>query len=194
MKNKFYITTTLPYVNAKLHIGFALEIIQTDAIVRWQKMQGKEVFNTRTDEYGLKIYQKAAAEGKDTQAYGVDALRYYLLTEITPFEDGDFTIEKFETRYNADLANGLGNLVARVSNMLEKASIKISIKSGMDKTLIKSLTKEMNEYQCNNALNVLWDELKKSDEILSAKKPWELDDKNISTKKSLSQSHRVFLT
>ena len=70
MPNKFYITTTLPYVNAKPHIGFALEIIQADVIARWQRQQGKEVFfNTGTDEHGLKIYRKALEEGKEPQAY-----------------------------------------------------------------------------------------------------------------------------
>jgi methionyl-tRNA synthetase len=67
---KFYITTTLPYVNAAPHIGFALEIVQADAIARWKKMRGYEViFNTGTDEHGLKIYRKAIEEGKDPQAY-----------------------------------------------------------------------------------------------------------------------------
>lgn len=69
-KKYFYITTTLPYVNAAPHIGFALEIVQADAIARWKRMNGYEVvFNTGTDEHGLKIYQKAIEEGKDPQAY-----------------------------------------------------------------------------------------------------------------------------
>jgi methionyl-tRNA synthetase len=51
------------------------------------------------------------------EKYGVDAVRYFLLREISPFEDGDFTYEKFEERYNGDLASGLGNLVARVTKM-----------------------------------------------------------------------------
>ncbi len=66
----FYITTTLPYVNADPHIGFALEIIQADAIVRYQRLQGKTVFyNTGTDEHGLKIYRKAEERGILPQAY-----------------------------------------------------------------------------------------------------------------------------
>lgn len=70
MFKKFYITTTLPYVNAKPHIGFALEIIQADAIARYQRLSGKEVvFNTGTDEHGLKIYQKAQEEGRDAKEY-----------------------------------------------------------------------------------------------------------------------------
>jgi methionyl-tRNA synthetase len=67
---KFYITTTLPYVNSDPHLGFALEIVQADAIARYHRKLEQEVFfNTGTDEHGLKIYRKAAEEGKDTQSY-----------------------------------------------------------------------------------------------------------------------------
>ncbi|KPJ73213.1 hypothetical protein AMJ48_01980 [Parcubacteria bacterium DG_74_1] len=52
--------------------------------------------------------------------YGTDAVRYFLLREIPPTEDGDFTYEKFKQRYNADLANGIGNLLARTLTMAEK--------------------------------------------------------------------------
>ncbi|MCI0680440.1 class I tRNA ligase family protein [bacterium] len=52
--------------------------------------------------------------------YGKDAFRYYLGREISPFEDGDFTEEKFIRAYNANLANGLGNFAARVIAMAEK--------------------------------------------------------------------------
>ena len=55
---KFYITTTLPYVNAAPHIGFALEIVQADVVARAHRVAGDDVFlNTGTDEHGTKIYQ-----------------------------------------------------------------------------------------------------------------------------------------
>jgi methionyl-tRNA synthetase len=70
MKKNFYITTTLPYVNADPHIGFALEIVQADVIARSHALCGEEVFfNTGTDEHGLKIYRKALEEGKPPQKY-----------------------------------------------------------------------------------------------------------------------------
>jgi methionyl-tRNA synthetase len=70
MPKNFYITTTLPYVNADPHIGFALEIVQADVIARYHAQNGDTVFfNTGTDEHGLKVYQKAREEGKDPQAY-----------------------------------------------------------------------------------------------------------------------------
>lgn len=70
MKNSFYITTTLPYVNAKPHIGFAREIIQADVLARFHRQLGKEVFfNTGTDEHGQKIFQKAQELAIETQKY-----------------------------------------------------------------------------------------------------------------------------
>jgi methionyl-tRNA synthetase len=54
------------------------------------------------------------------ESYGVDALRYYLAREISPFEDGDFSKPKFIEVYNANLANGLGNLLSRTLKMAEK--------------------------------------------------------------------------
>jgi methionyl-tRNA synthetase len=68
--SRFYITTTLPYVNAKPHIGFALEIIEADAIARFHRLIGEDVvFNTGTDEHGTKIYEKAQELGQEPQAY-----------------------------------------------------------------------------------------------------------------------------
>lgn len=69
-KRPFYLTTTLPYVNADPHIGFALEVVQADIIARLKRLEGFDVFfNTGTDEHGLKIYKKAQEEGIDVQKY-----------------------------------------------------------------------------------------------------------------------------
>lgn len=70
MVKTFYLTTTLPYVNADPHVGFALELVHADIVVRYKKRMGIEVFfNTGTDEHGQKIYQRAIEEGKDPQTY-----------------------------------------------------------------------------------------------------------------------------
>lgn len=69
-KKARYITTTLPYVNADPHVGFALEVVQADALARYWRLMGHEVFfNTGTDEHGQKIAQKADEKGEDRQAY-----------------------------------------------------------------------------------------------------------------------------
>jgi len=70
MGKRFYITTTLPYVNADPHIGFAFELVSADIIARYRKLLGDDVFlNTGTDEHGQKIWQKAQEEKKDPQSY-----------------------------------------------------------------------------------------------------------------------------
>jgi methionyl-tRNA synthetase len=70
MQKVFYITTTLPYVNADPHVGFAMEIIRADVIARAKKLDGYDVFfNTGTDEHGQKLLRAAEAEGKEVQAY-----------------------------------------------------------------------------------------------------------------------------
>ncbi len=68
--SKYYITTTLPYVNADPHIGFALEIVQADMLARYARLMGQEVvFNTGTDEHGLKIWKNAQDAGLDPKTY-----------------------------------------------------------------------------------------------------------------------------
>jgi methionyl-tRNA synthetase len=70
MKKSRYLTTTLPYVNAEPHIGFALELVQADIIARYRRLAGDDVFfNTGTDEHGQKIAQKAKEEGRQVQEY-----------------------------------------------------------------------------------------------------------------------------
>jgi methionyl-tRNA synthetase len=70
MSKNFYITTTLPYVNADPHVGFAMELIRADVIARAKKLDGSDVFfNTGTDEHGQKLLTAARAEGKDVQEY-----------------------------------------------------------------------------------------------------------------------------
>lgn len=66
----FYLTTTLPYVNADPHIGFALEMVHADISARYHKLLGYEVFfNTGTDEHGIKIYRNALEEKREPQEY-----------------------------------------------------------------------------------------------------------------------------
>jgi len=133
---------------------------------------------------GQKI-SKSLGNGVDpyelVDKYGTDPVRYYLLAEIPPFEDGDYSEAKFRERYNADLANGLGNLVARVSNLLEKNEILTNLKVDLNisdiKIIVKNIEKKMTEYRFNEVLQIVWEEIKKTDEILSRTTPWKLDKK-----------------
>jgi len=67
---KFYITTSIAYVNAAPHIGFALESIQADVLARWHRQRGDNVFFlTGTDEHGAKIARAAQAAGQEPQVF-----------------------------------------------------------------------------------------------------------------------------
>jgi methionyl-tRNA synthetase len=64
VREKFYVTTAISYPNGAPHIGHAYEAISTDAIARFERLDGRDVFFlTGTDEHGLKMKQTAAAEG-----------------------------------------------------------------------------------------------------------------------------------
>ena len=68
--DKFYISTAIAYASSKPHIGNTYEIVLADAIARFKRWQGYDVyFQTGTDEHGQKIEEKAKASGKDTQEY-----------------------------------------------------------------------------------------------------------------------------
>lgn len=115
MDNKsFYITTTLPYVNAEPHIGFAMEIIRADAIARVKKLQGYEVFfNTGTDEHGLKLFQGAQAEGIDTKAYVYKyALKFKELKNLLNISD-DVHFIRTTDEHHLKAAQEFWNLVKK---------------------------------------------------------------------------------
>ncbi len=66
----YYITTTLPYVNAEAHVGHAMEFVRADVVAREKKIEGYEVFfNTGTDEHGVKVQRGADAMGISVQEY-----------------------------------------------------------------------------------------------------------------------------
>ncbi len=67
-RNAYYVTTAIAYPNGEPHIGHAYEMVATDAIARWRRLEGREVFFlTGTDEHGLKMVQTAEREGLTTR-------------------------------------------------------------------------------------------------------------------------------
>ena len=109
--------------------------------------------------------------------YGTDAVRYYLLREIYPTEDGDFTYEKFEQRYNADLASGIGNLVARVLGIAGSLHIKESKPQKNTKQKIEEIKKNyelsIEKFKFNDALSYIWDLISFCDKYINEEKLWE---------------------
>lgn len=107
------------------------------------------------------------------EKYGTDTLRYYLLAKMAPFEDADFTREKFEEAYTADLANGLGNLVARVAAMAEKANLGFKIQ---DLSIGKEIAQALDGYRFDEAMAAIWDRVRKADQYISEHEVWKLKD------------------
>ena len=128
---------------------------------------------------GQKI-SKSAGNGIDPyefgNKYGADALRYYLLSDILPFEDGDFSEDRLRLKYNSDLANGLGNLAARVATLLEKNEIVTNL-INTEATWTSDFIKIINTYKFNEALGVLWNQIRICNEKMSAAAPWKMEDK-----------------
>ena len=99
-----------------------------------------------------------------------------------PFEDSDFTYEKFEESYNADLANGLGNLVARVAKMAETSELRTHrLRSGQAEKnkklkISKEVAKEIENFRFDNALALIWDSIKKQDIFINENQVWSLEN------------------
>jgi methionyl-tRNA synthetase len=107
-----------------------------------------------------------------SEKYGLEPFRYFMLSQIPTLSDGDFTIERFREVYNADLANGLGNLVARVARLCEK----IELDSLPEPILNKSYKKTFEEYKLNEVLAEIWKEISKIDMEINETKPWTIED------------------
>lgn len=118
------------------------------------------------------------------QKYGQDPVRYFLLREIPSIEDGDFSYKKFEDRYNGDLANGLGNLVARVATIGEKLSpllfdFQKDIEDSVKKELgarFREYEKYVQEFRFNEALAEIWKIISFADKYFNDYAPWKITD------------------
>jgi len=109
--------------------------------------------------------------------YGTDAVRYYLLREVVPTEDGDFTYQKFEQRYNSDLAGGIGNLVARVLGIAKSIEVKDEKPTkkviGKIKEIKKSYSLSLEDFKFNEALALVWELISFCDKYINEEKLWE---------------------
>ena len=116
--------------------------------------------------------------------YGQDAIRYYLLREISPYEDGDFSYEKLKDRYNGELANGFGHFAARVLTVVEKLGpIKVNLEKDAENDVsqkIQSVRREVSEklevFKFHEALSAIWDLITFGDRYVNEKKPWQNPD------------------
>ncbi len=104
--------------------------------------------------------------------YGADSVRYYLAREISTFDDGDLTPEKFKEAYNANLANGLGNLVSRIMKMAE---------DNLDGPVLIPEWEDMSEYfdllnkfEINKACEYIWKKISELDLYIQDNQPFKV--------------------
>lgn len=109
--------------------------------------------------------------------YSIDGARY-LLMDAAPFgHDGDISWEKFDEKYNADLANGIGNFVSRVFSMAEKYFDSIVNITKADKEFnfdFKQLEQNYKDLKIDSNIKLIQDLVKKCDLYISETKPWEV--------------------
>jgi len=116
-----------------------------------------------------------------SQQYGIDTIRYYLISEIPTYQDGDFSIAKLKARYTSDLANVLGNLSARLTNLCAKYNLSYNQSDNLkvpNGKLYQNYHSLMEQYQLKEALNLLFSHLREIDENLSKQAPWKMSDEN----------------
>jgi len=142
----------------------------------WLVVDGEKISKSRGNYKDPRIYIKETS---------VDALRYFLLHEVTFGQDGNFSEELFLEKSNSDLSNDLGNLVSRVTAMVEKYNsgiLKIgSIEEAYDNDLI-SLAKntkaqvedKMDNFKINEALSKIWELIRYTNKYIDLSMPWVL--------------------
>lgn len=105
--------------------------------------------------------------------YGVDGARYLLLTAFPFGQDGDLPVGRFTEKYNADLANGLGNLVSRTTNMVERYLGGVVKLAKAPKSLARVATQTTN-FQFSEALQSVWKTVTWANQAIDRAKPWDL--------------------
>lgn len=118
---------------------------------------------------------------KITDEYGVDALRYYLLREISSGRDGDFSDKLFVERYNSDLANNLGNLLNRVHTLISRNNMRdftftkyADVYQKKTEDTWKKYLSDMNAYNIHEAIFHVWRLVDFANKMVDEEKPWAL--------------------
>ena len=115
--------------------------------------------------------------------FGLEPLRYFMLSQIPIDSDGDFTLERFKEVYNGDLANGLGNLVARVAKLAENSGFEVTKTTEIFDPLVEE---KLKDYKFNEALDAIWQDIAALDKKINEVEPWKLEKEKL--KAFLSES------
>jgi methionyl-tRNA synthetase len=105
--------------------------------------------------------------------YGTDGLRHYLLKAVSPFDDGDFSTERVAAVYTNDLANGLGNLLSRLTSLCEKAGYGQHLANSAHR-IPETTRHAFEEFKLDDAAQLIWRRVAELNQDIAQKKPWEL--------------------
>jgi methionyl-tRNA synthetase len=133
----------------------------------------------------LLIYNNLSSNSILGENIGTDFFRYFILKNVSPFSDGDVTLERMKEMYNADLANGLGNLVSRVIKLCEKyleqpspeffpeEQEKFILSKGeeLEQTHLEFFN-AMKNYDVMNAMNYIWKLIGEADNYMQTEQPF----------------------
>ncbi|MFA6392332.1 MAG: class I tRNA ligase family protein [Patescibacteria group bacterium] len=117
--------------------------------------------------------------------YGADATRYLLISQFPFGQDGDIKQEKFDEQFNSDLANGLGNIVSRVANLIEQSEIKIIPKGSGE--LFNRISGDIENLRFHEALKTVFSLISDLNGELQKIKPWEMTKDNSDRAKFLEK-------
>jgi methionyl-tRNA synthetase len=111
-----------------------------------------------------------------TKEFGLEPFRYYLLSQIPLADDGEASVARFKEVYSADLANGLGNLVARIAKLAEKISLQVPTNNQL--SFSPEIKTNLTKYRFADALAEVWKNLREVDKQINQDEPWKITEKS----------------
>ncbi len=106
------------------------------------------------------------------EKFTADGVRYFCLAKTSPFQDGDISVEKLQEAFNADLANGLGNLTARVAKLAERSEF---VANEHEAKFDPEVVRLIEEFKFNEALAWIWSMISLADQRINQTEPWKLE-------------------
>jgi methionyl-tRNA synthetase len=157
-----------------------LEPVSHVQVHGWLLVGGQKLSKTMAAEGGVRLTDISPVVL--TNEFGVDPIRYYLLRETSLGNDGEFSLEGIIQRYNTDLANNLGNLVARVTTVVASKCAGVGPLPRRDSELrapaqdaLEGASKAWERFSPQGALEATWGLIGATNAYLEQHAPWKME-------------------